>query len=123
MKNEDKTLPPISNIIGENLRKLRVLKKLSQKKLGKITGVSFQQYQKYEKNHNAISIEKLKEVADFYSLPIEAFFKPDIEKYNRDNLSNEAKIEEIKKQIAYFNYSQTPAKAIECLAEIQKIIK
>ena len=123
MKNEDKTLPPISNIIGENLRTLRVLKKLSQKKLGEITGVSFQQYQKYEKNHNAISIEKLKEVADFYSLPIEAFFKPDIEKYNRDNLSNEAKIKEIKKQIDFFNYSQIPAKAIECLAEIQKIIK
>jgi len=46
---------------------------ITQSKLGKALGVTFQQIQKYESGHNALSSIKLLEVSNFFKKPIEYF--------------------------------------------------
>ena len=46
---------------------------ITQSKLGKALGVTFQQIQKYESGHNALSSLKLLEVSNFFNKPLEYF--------------------------------------------------
>lgn len=48
-------------------------KTITQSKLGKALGVTFQQIQKYESGHNALSSLKLLEVSNFFNKPLEYF--------------------------------------------------
>ena len=48
-------------------------KTITQSKLGKALGVTFQQIQKYESGHNALSSIKLLEVSNFFKKPLEYF--------------------------------------------------
>jgi transcriptional regulator with XRE-family HTH domain len=51
----DKTAKPVDVTIGLNVRRIRILRGVSQKALGVALGITFQQVQKYEKGHNRIS--------------------------------------------------------------------
>jgi len=60
---------------------------MSQEKLGELTGVTFQQIQKYEKAKNRISASKLFEFAQILNQPIDSFFnevESDRSYYNYD---------------------------------------
>ena len=60
--------------IGKKIRQARNVKPLvTQTKLGKALGVTFQQIQKYESGHNALSSIKLLEVSNFFKKPLEYF--------------------------------------------------
>lgn len=48
---------------------------LSQMKVGKILGVSFQQIQKYETGSNRLPVEKLYVLKHLYDAPYERFFE------------------------------------------------
>lgn len=50
---------PIDASIGARLRQIRMLRQLSQTKLGDALGVSFQQIQKYESGANRVSASAL----------------------------------------------------------------
>jgi len=50
--------------IGKRLRDARVLRGLSQEKLGEIVGVSFQQVQKYENGTNGLSPARMRRFAE-----------------------------------------------------------
>ena len=52
---------------------LRTLSKRTQSRLTKSLKVSFQQIQKYESGHNALSSLKLLEVSNFFKKPLEYF--------------------------------------------------
>ena len=58
--------------IGQKIREARA-KKITQSKLGKALGVTFQQIQKYESGHNGLSSLKLLEVSNFFNKPLEYF--------------------------------------------------
>lgn len=60
--------------IGKNLRDIRISADLTQKELGDILEVSFQQIQKYENGTNNISPEKLFILKTFYDVPFDTFF-------------------------------------------------
>ncbi|PCJ00927.1 MAG: transcriptional regulator [Alphaproteobacteria bacterium] len=64
----------IDVIVGGNLRKIRLLNNISQKKTGEIIGVRFQQIQKYEKGVNQISAGNLFKLSDFYDVDIRVFY-------------------------------------------------
>ena len=68
-KAKDKIL---NKTIGQKIREARA-KKITQSKLGKALGVTFQQIQKYESGHNALSSLKLLEVSNFFNKPLEYF--------------------------------------------------
>ena len=56
-----------------NIWKKPKKKTITQSKLGKALGVTFQQIQKYESGHNALSSLKLLEVSNFFNKPLEYF--------------------------------------------------
>ena len=62
-------------IIGRRLRARRQLLGLSQRKLGEIVGVSFQQIQKYERGTNLIAVTTLVRAATALSAPMSFFFE------------------------------------------------
>lgn len=46
-------------LVGRNIRTIRVMRGLSQEKLGEALGITFQQIQKYEKGSNRVSASTL----------------------------------------------------------------
>lgn len=63
----------IDQLIGERLKEIRKLKKLTQEDVAEKLGVSFQQIQKYENGKNRISFSRLYELSNFMNVPLESF--------------------------------------------------
>ena len=66
---------PIDIHVGSRLRLRRTMAKLSQEKLGKQLGITFQQIQKYEKGTNRMGASRLQEIAEILQTPISYFFE------------------------------------------------
>jgi transcriptional regulator with XRE-family HTH domain len=64
-----------SMTIGRNMRKLRLQKGYSQKELGEMLGVSFQQIQKYETGKNRLPSDRLYRLQSIYRVPFMTFFE------------------------------------------------
>lgn len=76
---------PVDEYIAKRLKQFRLAAGMTQDQLGELTGLSFQQIQKYEKAKNRISASKLFEFAQLLNKPISAFFygiKADRDYYN-----------------------------------------
>jgi len=61
--------------IGTKIKGRREDLKLTQTKLGKHCGVTFQQVQKYEKGKNGCSAFRLKQLSEKLKVPITYFFE------------------------------------------------
>ena len=61
--------------IGEKIRERRRRMGLSQERLGELTGVSYQQIQKYEKGINQVGIDRLQRIAAILREPFDFFLK------------------------------------------------
>ena len=68
-------VPPEALIVGRNIRRLRLARGLTQKKMGGVIGVSFQQLQKYETGANRFPVEKLYLLKNRFDVPYEFFFE------------------------------------------------
>ena len=66
---------PIDVYVGSRVRLQRMIRKVSQEKLGEMLKLTFQQVQKYEKGTNRISASRLYQIAAFLDVPIEFFFE------------------------------------------------
>ena len=66
---------PIDQHVGARIRQQRVLKGLSQTKLGKALGVSFQQVQKYERGFNRVGASNLHRIATVLGVDVSFFFR------------------------------------------------
>lgn len=78
---------PVDAYIAKKLKQFRLAAGMTQDQLGELTGLSFQQIQKYEKAKNRISASKLFEFSQLLNKPISAFFygiKADRDYYNYD---------------------------------------
>jgi transcriptional regulator with XRE-family HTH domain len=64
-----------SKEIGEQIKKARQARKISQEKLGELVGVTFQQIQKYENGSSKLSPERLQQVAHALGLSATDFLK------------------------------------------------
>lgn len=65
----------INKTISQNLKIARQVKGFTVKDMGKMLGITYQQFQKYETGKNAISIFKLLKIANYLGLPVDFFFK------------------------------------------------
>lgn len=63
-------------LIGQRLRFAREVKGLTQSKVGKICGFTFQQCQKYEQGDNSIKVRHLLKYSDGIGFSLKWFFKP-----------------------------------------------
>lgn len=90
-------ITPVDVHIAKRLRQFRLAAGITQDKLGELTGVTFQQIQKYEKAKNRVSASRLFEFSQLLNKPISAFFvgmSSDRDYYNYDFKSNEKQVEE-----------------------------
>ena len=70
-----KTPNPIDVHVGNRVRMRRLLIGMSQERLGKELGLTFQQIQKYEKGTNRISASRLYRMAQVLGVPVQYFFE------------------------------------------------
>lgn len=61
--------------VGANVRSIRMLRGLSQEKLGEAVGITFQQIQKYEKGSNRISASRLVQFSKVLSCRLDDLFE------------------------------------------------
>ena len=66
---------PIDVHVGNRVRMRRMLIGMSQERLGKELGLTFQQIQKYEKGTNRISASRLYRMAQILGVPVQYFFE------------------------------------------------
>lgn len=64
--------------IAEVIRQQRILRGCTQQDLGNALGVTFQQVQKYERGINQVSAARLKQISDFFGVPMQLFFGADV---------------------------------------------
>ena len=62
---------------GEFMRRAREMMGISQKELGRRTGITFQQIQKYESGKNAVSVFRMYQISRALELSLLAFFEND----------------------------------------------
>lgn len=74
-------------IVGDNIKKMRERYGYSQKEIGAIMNVSFQQVQKYENGINRLPIDKLYALKELYDIPYEVFFEGIDEKRDTENMA------------------------------------
>ncbi|MEZ5852094.1 MAG: helix-turn-helix transcriptional regulator [Hyphomicrobiaceae bacterium] len=65
---------PIDAHVGSRVRLQRMLRGISQEKLGEKLGLTFQQIQKYEKGVNRIGASRLFELAGVLGVPVQFFY-------------------------------------------------
>jgi len=69
-----KLLDPVDKHVGSRVRMRRMLVGVSQVKLGKALGLTFQQVQKYEQGSNRISASRLQQIANMLGVQVSFFF-------------------------------------------------
>lgn len=66
---------PIDAYVGQRIREIRTLRKISQDKLATALGITFQQIQKYERGVNRVGAGRLFEISQFFEVPVSYFFE------------------------------------------------
>lgn len=66
---------PVDVHVGSRVRMRRTLLGMSQEKLGKALGLTFQQIQKYERGANRIGSSRLYKLSKILDVPVEFFFE------------------------------------------------
>ena len=74
-ESRDSRPNPIDVHVGQRLRQRRVLAGLSQEKLARMVGITFQQIQKYERGANRIVASRLYQLAQVLDVPVNYFFE------------------------------------------------
>jgi transcriptional regulator with XRE-family HTH domain len=69
-----KTPNPIDRHVGARIRMQRIVRGMSQTKMGNAVGVTFQQVQKYEKGVNRVGASRLQQIASVLKVPPDFFF-------------------------------------------------
>jgi transcriptional regulator with XRE-family HTH domain len=66
---------PVDKHVGSRVRMRRKMLAMSQGKLGKALGLTFQQVQKYEKGANRIGGSRLQQISQILQVPVAFFFE------------------------------------------------
>lgn len=74
-RSDDDVADPVDIHVGRRLRQRRALLGLSQEKLGRAIGLTFQQIQKYERGANRIGASRLLQLSRALAVPIAYFFE------------------------------------------------
>jgi transcriptional regulator with XRE-family HTH domain len=91
---EKKAPNPRDQHVGSWMRMRRMMLGISQKKLGKGIGFTFQQVQKYEKGVNRIGASRLQQIAQILQVPVDFFFEglPDASSMSKSDVSSLANV-------------------------------
>ena len=70
----------VTQVIGLQLRKIRLVNKMTQTRVAKAIRVTFQQIQKYEKGQNLCNPINLLALSEYFNVTFDYFVKPIINK-------------------------------------------
>jgi len=70
----------VTHIIGLQLKKIRLVNKMTQTRVSKVINVSFQQIQKYEKGSNLANPINLLALSEYFNVTFDYWVKPIIMK-------------------------------------------
>lgn len=70
-----KTPHPTDIAVGNRIRVARLINRMSQEKLGKELGITFQQIQKYEKGTNRVTASRLLAICTLFNIEISWLFQ------------------------------------------------
>jgi transcriptional regulator with XRE-family HTH domain len=70
-----KSPEPVDVHVGKRVKMRRMMLNLSQSDLGKKSGITFQQIQKYENGINRVSASRLQEFSKCLGVPVSFFFE------------------------------------------------
>ena len=70
----------VTQVIGLQLRKIRLVNKMTQTRVAEAINVTFQQIQKYEKGSNLCKPINLLALSDYFNVTFDYFVKPIINK-------------------------------------------
>ena len=73
-KRESAAFNPIDVHVGARIRYQRIYSDMSQSAVADAIGLSFQQFQKYEKGANRVSASKLFQISNILDVPVSFFF-------------------------------------------------
>jgi len=81
---------PLDKHVGSRLRMRRMMLGISQEKLGKEPGLTFQQVQKYEKGVNRLGASRLQQISQILQVPVEFFFEgiPDTVQMSKSDITS-----------------------------------
>ncbi len=68
-------LEDVESHIGKQMKMLRMAQKMSQKELAKKMGITYQQVQKYETGLNRISVSRLWQICNIFSISPDFLFE------------------------------------------------
>ncbi len=66
---------PVDKYVGSRVRMRRIMRGMSQEKLGDALGLTFQQIQKYEKGTNRVGASRLQQIADVLQVHVSFMFE------------------------------------------------
>ena len=72
-RSKPKETSKLDFVVGERMRDLRVSRDLSQRSLGELIGVTFQQVQKYEKGANRVTVARLNDICGALNVGFDYF--------------------------------------------------
>jgi transcriptional regulator with XRE-family HTH domain len=110
----------IDELVGKKLKERRLYIGMSQEVLGNVSGVTFQQIQKYEKGQNRIGASRLYKIASALDVPISFFFN-DIKGLDESNNGSAIYIAEAGEPFTHEN--TIPSKEINTLVKLYSKIK
>jgi transcriptional regulator with XRE-family HTH domain len=73
-RNSSKAPTKQDTYLGERIREARIASGISQKDLGEMLGVSYQQIQKYEDGHNRVNGGRIGRLVTALNRPLDYFF-------------------------------------------------
>jgi transcriptional regulator with XRE-family HTH domain len=81
---------PLDKHVGSRMRMRRMMLGISQEKLGKEPGLTFQQAQKYEKGVNRLGASRLQQISQILQVPVEFFFEgiPDTVQMSKSDITS-----------------------------------
>lgn len=110
---------PLDKYVGLKLKVRRNYLGLSQYKMGQISGVSFQQIQKYEKGTNRIGCSMLYDLSKILQVPISYFF----EGYEDNNVNDSTLLHDNKTVLDYNSIPNINEKDVVLLIKYYMKIK
>ena len=75
LENTTLSASEVDRLVGDRIRRRRILMGLTQDQLGESLGISYQQIQKYEKGTNGVSSIRLLQLSNYLKVPINYFFE------------------------------------------------
>ena len=66
---------PVDKYVGSRIRMQRLLRSMSQEKLGDALGLTFQQVQKYEKGTNRVGASRIQQISEILQVPVSFLFE------------------------------------------------